>query len=474
LTAKGYAPLAMDARRNRYDLHVDSSAIDLGLVQGFTTALTNVTGTVQAKVDVAGTENDPRPNGNVTIQRAAFTVEPTGVTYTNLEGRIDLQSDRVHIDEIRVLDNHQSPLSITGDLPIQEREDGAVAIAIKADDFKVIDNQMGNVRVNSDLRVVGQLNAPRIEGDLGVSTGAVNLDPIIAQVGASAYATKETEFATDADSQGQTTAGGAFDALYAYVHLTVPNDLVIKANDLKAPGSPIGLGALNVTLGGDVTVHKAPYDQPRIYGTVNTVRGSYDFQGRRFEILRDGTVKFEGTDDLDPALDLKTQRIIQAVTAIVNVRGTVKKPEIALSSTPPLEEADILSLIVFNQPINQLGEGQQASLAARAQGMALGAAAGQLTQSIGSALNLDTFELNMTPENGGGPQLTVGEQVGQNLFVKVQQGIGDLSQTNFILEYELTNWLRFRTNVLQGSSTQAQMFQRMQGSGADLLFFFSY
>ena len=48
------------------------------------------------------------------------------------------------------------------------------------------------------------------------------------------------------------------------------------------------------------------------------------------------------------------------------------------------------------------------------------------------------------------------------------------SQTNFVLEYELLKWLRIRTNVLQGASTQAQLFQRMQGSGADLLVFFSY
>src|SRR6185503_11402995 len=116
------------------------------------------------------------------------------------------------------------------------------------------------------------------------------------------------------------------------------------------------------TLGGDVTVHKAPYDQPRVYGTVTTVRGNYDFQGRRFEILRDGTVRFEGTDDLDPALDLRTERVIQAVTANVNVRGTLKKPEIVLSSTPPLEQADILSLIVFNQPLNSVGEGDLISL----------------------------------------------------------------------------------------------------------------
>ena len=446
------------------------------MIQGFTTALTNVTGTLQATVDVTGAVGDPRPNGNVTIQKAAFTVEPTGVTYTQLDGRIELQPDKVHVDEIRVLDNHQSPLTISGDLPMREFEVGGVAIAIKAKDFKVIDNKMGNVRVNSDLRIAGQLNAPRIEGDLALSTGVVNLDPILAAVGDSAYATKATEFATTPlDNAGQTApAGSTFDQLYAFVHLTVPNDLVIKASELKSPGAPIGLGSLNITLGGDLTVHKAPWDQPRIYGDVTTIRGNYDFQGRRFEILRDGRVRFEGTDGVNPSLDLRTQRIIQAVVANVNVRGTLEHPEIALSSTPPLEEADILSLIVFNQPINQLGEGAQISLAQRAQGMALGAAAGQLAQSLGGALGLDTFELNLAPESGGTAAVTIGEQVGQNLFLKVQQGIGDQSQTNFILEYELTKWLRFRTNVLQGSATQTQLFQRQQGSGADLLFFFGF
>jgi len=352
-----------------------------------------------------------------------------------------------------------------------------VSIAITADDFKVIDNKMGNVRVNSKLQIAGQLNAPRIEGELGISTGVVNLDPILAQVGTSAYATQATEFETrPLDRAGQTTvpASSVFDQLYAFVRITVPNDLVIKASDLKSPGSPIGLGSLNVTLGGDLTVHKAPWDQPRIYGDVTTIRGNYDFQGRRFEILRDGRVRFEGTDGMNPALDLRTERIIQAVVANVNVRGTLEQPEIVLTSTPPLEEADILSLIVFNQPINQLGEGAQVSLAQRAQGLALGAAAGQLTQSIGGALGVDTFELNLAPEDGSAASVTIGQQIGQNLFVKVQQGIGDQSQTNFIMEYELSKWLRFRTNVLQGSSTQTQLFQRQAGSGADLLFFFGF
>jgi autotransporter translocation and assembly factor TamB len=393
------------------------------------------------------------------------------VTYTDLDGKINLQPDRVHIEEIKVLDNHRATLSLTGDLAVHELAVGGVNLTVKGNDFKVIDNKNGNVRINTNLNIAGELRQPRIDGELGLTTGEINLDPIVASTGDSAYAVKPAE---DEAGQDAMPAPSLFDGLQLGVHVTVPNDLVVKGNDLQLSGSPIGLGTLNLTLGGDVWVSKVPYDQLRLTGVVNTVRGTYNFQGRRFEILRGGSIRFEGLDEIDPALDIKTQRIIQAVTANVNVRGTLRKPEIVLASTPPLEQADILALIVFNQPINQLGEGDQATLAQRAQALATGAAAGQLSRSIGKALNVDTFEINTAPEGGGAAQLTVGQQVGQNIYVKLQQGVGDQSQTNFVLEYELADWLRLRTNVLQGSSTQQQLFQRMQGSGADLIFFFSY
>jgi autotransporter translocation and assembly factor TamB len=493
LTAKGYLPMALfkgkpegpvetvhDAAllpEDQIDFHINSSPIDVGLVQGFTTMLTAVTGTMQAHIDIAGSATDPHPTGELTIQNAAFTVEPTGVAYRNFDGRVEFQPDKVHIDQIRVIDNHQQALSVTGDLAVHERQIGGVTVAITAHDFKVIDNEMGNVRVDSNLRIAGELHAPRVEGDLGVTTGVINLDPIIAVTGSSAYATEQTEYLDrPSDSKGPAPQASVFDALAMDVHLTVPNDLVIKGNNLQTPGAPISLGAINVTLGGDLRARKQPGGTIALLGTVNTVRGTYDFQGRRFEILRDGTVRFDGDslDALDPVLNIRTRRIIRAVEARVNIRGTLKQPEIMLSSTPPLEEADILSLIVFNEQLNQLGEGQQISLAARAQALAAGALAGQLAQSIGNALGLDTFEIEAAPSTGSTALLTIGEQVGQNLYVKVQQGIGDQSQTNFILEYELTEWLRLQTNVVQDSSTQQQLFQRAQGTGVDLLFFFSY
>jgi hypothetical protein len=492
ITAKGYVPTAAFkaspanavrghrealSAEDRIDLHIDSSPIDLGVVQGFTTELTNVTGTVQAKVDVTGAAEDPHPIGAITLQNGAFTVEGTGVAYTNFDGRIDLQPDRVHIDHVRLIDNHQQPMSISGDLAVHELQVGGVDLALKAQDFKILDNKMGNVRIDSDLRLAGELRQPRLEGDLAVTTGVINLDPILAQTGESAYELKPIEYVTKpaaADAKGQVEPPTVFEALQMDVHLTVPDDLVVKGSDLGPADAPVGFGALNVTLGGDVRAQKNPGGRVRLVGVVNTVRGTYNFQGRRFDILRDGTVRFIGLEELNPILNIRTQRVIQGVEAHVNIRGTLQQPEIELTSSPPLDQADILSLIVFNQPINLLGEGQQISLAQRAAGMAAGALAGEIAQSIGQALNVNMFEIQMVPDSAATAQLTIGQQVGQNLFVKVQQDIGDQSSTNFIFEYQLKNWLRLQSNFLQGTSTQQSLFRRAQGSGADLIFFFSY
>ncbi|HEY7171981.1 MAG TPA: translocation/assembly module TamB domain-containing protein [Vicinamibacterales bacterium] len=490
ISAKGYLPTAVfsatpelerdthvepSTPADRVDLTIDSSPLDLGLVQGFTTALTNVRGTLEAHLRVTGSAEDPHPSGRVTIANGALHVEPTGGDYAYINGNVDFQSDRVHIDQITVLDNHNSSLSVTGDLAVHGRNVGGVNVWINADDFKILDNKLGNVRIQSAIEVAGDLRSPIIQGDAGVTTGQVDLDQILALFGTSAYATKETDYSDQSDNAGQTPAPAAgFSAARMNLRFTVPNDLRIKASSLQPAGAPVSLGALNLTLGGDMTVEKAAGDAPRVRGVVKTIRGSYDFQGRRFEILRDGTVRFEGLNPPNPTLDVRTRRMIQGVEARVMIRGTLRKPEIVLESTPPLEQADILALIVFNQPINQLGEGQQVSLAARAQAIATSAVAGQLAQSIGNVLHLDTFEINAAPEEGGGPQVTVGQQVGQNLYIRVQQGVGDDATTNFILEYDLTNWLRVQTNVVNGSNVQQSLFRRAQSTGGDFIFFFSF
>src|SRR5207253_9132675 len=139
-------------------------------------------------------------------------------------------------------------------------------------------------------------------------------------------------------------------------------------------------------------------------------------------------------DEIDPVLDLPARRIISEVETFVTVRGTLKRPELSFSSKPPLDEADILSLIVFNQPINELGEGQQVSITERAAAFATGYLASGLSRSIANALALDEFEF-AAGDQGAGPNLTVGEQVRDKLLLRLRLGFRVVQATSLILAY---------------------------------------
>ena len=420
------AHVEVDVSTDQIALTIDTSSIGLGVLNGFTTAVTDVAGTVEAHLTIAGAASDPHPSGAIVIANGALKVPATGVTYDHIAGQLDLQPDRLHINQITVLDNHQSALSITGDLAIHQRDVGGVRIWVNADDFHIIDNELGNLRMQSAVELGGELGAPQVRGYVGVTTGRINLDEILRRYGTSPYDTEAI------DERESTPAGekssSPLDAMEMNVQLTVPDDLIVRAVDLQAPGSAVGLGRLNVTLGGDITARKRPAEPMSLVGDIQTIRGTYDFQGRRFDIVRGGAIRFDGLPELNPVLDLRMRREIQGVEARINVTGRLYEPTLTLSSTPPLEQADVLSLIVFNQPINQLGQGEQASLVARAQSLATGAVVGELAQSIGTALNLDTFEIAVDPDSGSTAEVTLGQQIGRNLFFKVVQGVGGSCQ----------------------------------------------
>src|SRR5262249_20187316 len=147
----------------------------------------------------------------------------------------------------------------------------------------------------------------------------------------------------------------------------------------------------------------------------------------------------------NPLLDISATRKIPntGVEARIHITGTPKVPKLELTSTPPLEESDILALIVFNRPVNELGSGERSSLAETAGGIAGGFLAAPLGKSIGKALDLDIFEISTTTQSGDpGASITVGQQLNQRTFVKLYQQFGTKTTTEFQLEYDIARFLR--------------------------------
>jgi autotransporter translocation and assembly factor TamB len=477
------------------DLTVKSSPIDLGIVQGFTGAVTKAAGTLVADLRVGGTAAKPEMSGGIDVANGAFTLEPAGVSYKALDGRIALQPNRAVIERLGVTDEHDRTLTVSGELGLQGRSLGAVKLKVSSRKFEVLHNDVGRVALNADLAVGGDLRAPQVTGQLDVDAATINIDRVLELATSSAYATTpdaaapaETAGARPAPLTANTAGnaaastpapaagGGVFDAASLNLTVKVPDDAVVKGKDIQPGNTPIGLGNVNLTLGGNVRVSKRAGGPLRLVGQVNTVRGTYDFQGRRFDIQRGGGVRLDGAVPMNPTFDIAATRLISGVEARVHVGGTMRKPELLLTSDPPLDQADILSLIIFNQPANELGEGEQVSLAQRASALATGFVAGRLADSIGKALNLDVFEIQTAPTSGGGQGATVtlGEQVGRSLFFRVVQGVGADTSSQFVLDYQLSNFLRLQTTMSQGGTATRTLMRRTEQSGADLIFFFSY
>ena len=480
LTATGFAPLALfgdgamqvggahvtAAAGEAVALEVASSQIDLGVIEGLTSYVTNVAGTLQANVHVTGSAADPHLDGAIEIAGGAFAVPILGTQYSGLDTQIDLTQEGVTVRRMRILDKAGQPMTIGGTLAMHGRRGGAVDITITSDTFEVVDNDLGRLKLDTDLRLTGEVGAPRLEGSVDIHTGTIDVGEVLKRTLADPYS-----ITTD----GPAAVPGIFERLDLKIGLAIPGNLVLNGSDLRPVNAPIDVGDITATVGGIVQIEKLPFDVLRVYGEANTVRGSYTFQGRRFDIERDGRIRFWGGNEIEAYLDLRATRTISGVQTAVRIRGTMRAPELSFSSNPPLEEAEILSLIVFNAPINELGQGQQVSLTQRATALAGGYFASGLANSIGNALRLDEFQIQTSGDDGGGPQLTVGEQIGDNLFFRLRQGFGSGQATELILEYQIKEFLRLQTTAAEAQGgTQRATFRRIERGGIDLIFFFNY
>jgi TamB, inner membrane protein subunit of TAM complex len=488
LTAVGLVPVpngpGVRSRTDVLDLNLKSTPVDLALLQVVTSQVANLTGQLQADLHLGGTLESPSLNGQLDISNAGFRVPATGVLYRNALARLTFENDRLIVDRFAIGDADNSQLVAIGELGIVKHSLGPMNVQVSAQHFKVLDNQYGHVILDSDLRITGDATRPQVSGTLSTQTGRVEIDQLLEQFTKSPYSTQATVAATpeqtlqpspapEAATAPRPSASSLYDAASVDITILLPDNFLLRGRNMQTAYSRIGLGDMNITVGGDLHIRKAPSGEPDLVGTISVVRGSYAFQGRRFEVLRDSQIRFQGLKPIDPALQVGAEREISGVTAIVNIRGTARSPVISLTSQPPMDEADVLSLIVFNQPINQLGEAERLNLAARAGSMAAGYIASPLANSIANALDLDLFEIRPGGGVNGEPSIALGQQIGSRLFVQFRQDFGAEDRSELSFEYRFNQLLRLVSTVAQGGQ-QLNRTHRIDTTGADLLFVVSY
>jgi autotransporter translocation and assembly factor TamB len=338
--------------------------------------------------------------------------------------------------------------------------------------FEVIRNELGRVNIDAMLQLRGRFETPRVVGDLTIDGGDVNVDVILERALFQPYATEPLSIANlDAAS-----ALNPWSRLGLDVSLHIPKNLRLVGQDVQVTqGTPIGLGDVNLRVGGDLYLYKDPSQPLSVTGSLDAISGWYRFQGRRFDIdERTSSINFRG--DLNPELYVNVTREISGVLTRVSVIGPMRNPELRLSSTPPLDPSDILSLIVFNSSANELSVPQQTELAIRAGTIAAGFLATPLISAVQRTLGLDILEIDPTNERGRlGPRVTIAEQLAPGLVARFTRQFGQEQFDEASVEYSLSRLLRIRATFSDATSLSLRSpFRRVERAGVDLLLFFSF
>jgi translocation and assembly module TamB len=474
LNAVGKVPLALFDRKlpeRPFDVTVTSSSIGLGLIEAVTDAVNQVSGQMHLDVRVVGTSHDPHAQGTVDISDAAFLVAATGARYKNGRAVLKLSTDRIDVETFHVEDNSGRPLELRGSLGTHELRVGDLEIDVIARDFEVIRNELGRVNIDAMLQLRGRFEAPRVVGDLTIEGGDVNVDLILERALFQPYATEPLSL----ENLDAASALNPWSRLGLDIALHIPKNLRLLGQDVQiTQGTPIGLGDVNLRVGGDLYLYKDPGEPLSVTGSLDAISGWYQFQGRRFDIdERTSSINFRG--DLNPELYVNVTREITGVLTRVSVIGPMRGPELRLSSTPPLDPSDILSLIVFNTSANDLTAPQQQELAIRAGALAAGFLATPLISAVQRTLGLDILEIDPTGERGQGPRVNIGAQLAPGLVARFTRQFGPDAIDEATVEYSLSRLLRIRATFSDASSlSQRSPFRRVERAGIDLLLFFSF
>ena len=178
-------------------------------------------------------------------------------------------------------------------------------------------------------------------------------------------------------------------------------------------------------------------------------------------------------------ISVSATREIAGVQIRAKVGGTTSAPELTLSSSPGLEQTDIISLLLFNAPANELLSEQRNTLAVQAAALSSGFLVSPAVSAIGRAVGLDFLQIEPGASEPGATNFRVsaGRNVWRSLFVTYTREIGAANYDVVTGEYSLAKYLKVKGSLTDADATAADrttLFRQLRQSGIDLLFFFSY
>ena len=462
--APGDADLRIQA--DSFDIQWFSPFVDPELVSG-------LGGIISVDAQVRGRTNDPLLSGQARVAGARLSLVRLGTEYSDINATLRLDNRTIGLENASLSDG-DGDADLSGSFALESLGLGRFDLSASLDEFLIISNARSRARTSGEVRLRGTTEAPRVEGNVEVVSADVYLEGQSSAVSGrqlEEVELTEEDLATLRELFGYSPPEDEPDVSALVTAASARLDIVVGRDSwLRQRMNP----ELAVQLSGELSVEKEAGSDPRVVGTISPVPGrSYVEQwGRRFE-MQSGQIVFRGPP-LQPEVQLTASYAIPSrenpgaseVVIQLDVEGRPDSLRLILSSTPSMDNADIVSYIATGRPAAQSLSGSEGTPNVTDVGVEL--AADRLTSAIegfaADAVGLDVVEIRR--EGTGDAVLVAGRYVSPRLYIGFQQpvsfGSGDgpareSTGQRAEIEYQAFRWLLLN---LEGGRSDVEFFFR--------------
>jgi autotransporter translocation and assembly factor TamB len=184
----------------------------------------------------------------------------------------------------------------------------------------------------------------------------------------------------------------------------------------------------------------------RLGGSINLVRGSFMFLGRRFTVTRGEIIIPSGVRLAAPVVFITAETRASGASITLLVEGPADAPMLTLSSSPPLAKNEIVARLLFGRSGDAVSPFQIAFLAYALDILEGG---GPLLQQLDKGqrtLGLDKIDIKQSEEETGLSAVVFGKRLMDRLYFEGEVGLENEPDV-FAVEAELTPNLILRTET---------------------------
>ncbi|MBI5805222.1 translocation/assembly module TamB domain-containing protein [candidate division TA06 bacterium] len=371
-------------------------------------------GRIDLSVGLSGTPFKPLLNGGLTIDRAKMVLRPFGMYLRDVTARAHFNADSLVIDNISATTENQGRVEIKrGEILLERFIPSKMYFLITTREAPIRNIPFIEANVDARIEINGTVNHPKISGDVMVNTALITMP-------------------------------------FAPVEEPPPPDKEPKPMDLDlAITGPQGIWLRNADADIELKIDNLNVRMQQnllfLSGRLETIRGTYRFTDRQFDITSGGELTFTNSAIINPELNLSAQTTMDKPTPeggtskvdiYLKIQGTALQPKLSFTSEPTMSEKDILTLV--SAGITNLGE-EGGKIDIYDQAVTRGTQylsnmlSGIIQKNTGlvDVVRMKTF---MSGEDKGA-QVTLGKYVTRNVFVSYSQGLSANLSTEFTAEY---------------------------------------